>query len=197
VRLLILNGADHADTALQRFVDREQAELERAGMDVTRFDLADERLAFCQGCFDCWVRTPGICSIDDGAREILEAYIKSDVVLMVTPIAFGGYGEHLKKALDRSIGLVSPFFTKIDGETHHKKRYDHYPAVVAVGSLREPDPEEAEIFRDLVARNAINSHTPAHAAEVVERGLEDDCHTLAIIRRMANEHGGAAWLTST
>jgi hypothetical protein len=67
------------------------------------------------------------------------------------------------------IGIGSPFFAIVDGETHHKQRYDRYPALAAIGFLSEPDEEQSEIFRQLVARNATNLHAPAHLAEVVVR----------------------------
>lgn len=49
------------------------------------------------------------------------------------PAARSRPGPGPKKGLDRLIGLVSPFFTKIAGETHHRPRYDRYPALLAVG----------------------------------------------------------------
>ena len=75
----------------------------------------------------------------------------------------------MKKALDRSIGIVSPFFTRIAGEVHHKKRYARYPSLLAVGVFAEDDPEERRIFSTLVARNALNFHAPSHAAGFVPR----------------------------
>jgi multimeric flavodoxin WrbA len=172
VRVLILNGASHGDPRIREFVESEQASLEREGFDVTRHDLADEGIAFCQGCFDCWVKTPGVCKTHDDANSISAAYAASDVVLLVSPILFGGYGPELKKALDRSIGLVSPFFEKVNGETHHMKRYARYPAILTVGFLRTTDAEQAEIFRALAARHALNFRAPAFACEIVEPGVE-------------------------
>jgi hypothetical protein len=38
------------------------AQLHRAGdSDARFFELAATKLAYCQGEFDCWVKTPGIC----------------------------------------------------------------------------------------------------------------------------------------
>ena len=165
MNVLMLNGCDPANG----WGSAEQARWEQVGAKVVRHDLAGEKVAFCQGCFECWVKTPGVCKTGDVARRIAEEYVKSDVVVMVTPISFGGYGSNLKKVVDRMIGLVSPFFALIDGETHHKPRYDRYPALAAIGFLSEPDAEQAEIFRRLVACNATNMHAPAHLAQVALR----------------------------
>ncbi len=43
-----------------------EEELRCAGQTDTRtFDLAAMRLAYCQGEFDCWTRTPGQCRAHD------------------------------------------------------------------------------------------------------------------------------------
>ena len=32
----------------------------------------------CIGCNNCWLKTPGICSLKDGYEEILKGYLKYD-----------------------------------------------------------------------------------------------------------------------
>jgi len=93
--------------------------------------------------------------------------IQSHLVVYLTPITFGGYSSDLKKVLDRSIGLISPFFTRINGEVHHRKRYAQAPKLLGVGIAHEPVGEGARIFKALIERNAINMHNEAHAACVV------------------------------
>ena len=93
--------------------------------------------------------------------------VQSDCLLYLTPVAFGGYSSALKKAVDRFIPLVIPFFTQIQGETHHPPRYEHYPRMAAVGILEAPDEESERVFSTLVSRNAINFHSPAYAAGFV------------------------------
>ena len=95
------------------------------------------------------------------------AMLASDLVLYLTPLTFGGYSFELKKALDHSICLVSPFFTRIGGEVHHLARYNRYPAILGVGvNATHQDAQEA-IFARLIERNAINLHAPAHGAVAV------------------------------
>jgi len=124
---------------------------------------------------------PGGCLIDDAAREVSRKMIGSDLVVYVTPITFGGYSSELKKALDRSIGLISPFFTRINGEVHHRKRYAQAPKLLGVGIVHEPDEESERIFKTLIGRNAINMHNPAHAACVVYEDQSD--HEIQAITR--------------
>ncbi len=57
--------------------------------------------------------------------------------------------------------MLLPFFTKIDGEVHHKARYKHLPSLIGIGILPGPEEESEQIFAKLVERNAINIHSPS------------------------------------
>ena len=88
--------------------------------------------------------------------------IQSDMVFLLTPVAFGMYSSGIKRALDRfPCPILLPFFKNINGEIHHAKRYDKYPALIAVGVLPNPDEESENTFKTLVVRNGINLHTTA------------------------------------
>ena len=98
--------------------------------------------------------------------------INSDLMVLIGHVTFGGYSSDLKKAVDRFIPLILPFFTKIHGEVHHKPRYDRYPIWVNIGVLADADDGCQDTFRKLCERNAINFFSPTHATGFV--GLDDD-----------------------
>jgi len=173
VKALVLNGVGKNVQHLGRIGEIVVRELRSLQWEVHDLVLRDIEIAPCMGCFGCWVQTPGVCLIDDDAREVTRKIIGSDLVVYVTPITFGGYSSDLKKALDRSIGLISPFFTRINGEVHHEKRYNHAPKLLGVGIVHEPDEESERIFKTLIGRNAINMHNPVHAACVVHESQSD------------------------
>jgi hypothetical protein len=167
MKAVILNGARPTDAISAQVNALLLQELARIGWDVQPFTLRDAKIAYCQGDFECWVKTPGICKADDDSREIARAVINGDVAIFLTPITFGGYSSELKRALDKMICLISPFFKTINGEVHHHKRYDRYPRLLALGTQPQPDAESEEIFATLVNRNAINMHSPTHTASVI------------------------------
>ena len=170
-RALVLNGALPGDEALAPVENALLKLLRETGTRVRGFQLRDIPLAHCQGCFECWTTSPGLCKTEgDAGREIAAAMIQSDLVVILTPITFGGYSSEIKKAMDRSICMVSPFFRRVDGEVHHKLRYRRYPALAAVGVLHEPDEEQERIFGTLVERNALNFASPATAVCVLPAG---------------------------
>jgi hypothetical protein len=170
MRAFLMNGGrgdGGRDDGLAAVEQSLHQALQAHGYDVDRALLWEVPIAYCRGCFECWTRTPGVCRTDDDARDIARRFMQSDLVVLLTPVTFGGYSSHLKKALDRAIGILSPFFFRVDGETHHRRRYRRYPALLGVGVLPAPDLEDESIFRDLVRRNAINLRVPAHAAAVL------------------------------
>ncbi len=170
-RALVLNGALPGDETLVPVEEALLALLRETGATVRDFQLRDIPLAYCQGCFECWIKTPGLCKTDgDAGREITGAMMGSDLMVLLTPVTFGGYSSEIKKAMDRSICIVSPFFRRIDGEVHHRRRYRRYPAIAGVGVLREPDEEQERIFRTLVERNALNFDSPVTAVCVLPAG---------------------------
>jgi len=154
---LILNGGGNG-APFDAIADRAAAWARAQGSEVTALDLSALEIAPCLGCFSCWTKTPGVCVTRDAMDGILAGLAAADTLIWVTPIRFGGYGYHLKKALDRSIPVLLPFFIKIGGEIHHPMRYGTAWRLVALGTLPAPDAKIERIYHALVARNAINMH---------------------------------------
>jgi len=119
------------------------------------------------------VQKPGVCVFEDDGQKLAPAVIASDLTVFFAPVTFGGYSADLKKGLDRLIGLISPFFMTIAGEIHHRPRYDKYPALMGVGVQEKPDRDSGEIFSTLVQRNALNFHSPGHAALLIPVGQDE------------------------
>jgi len=167
-RVCLLDGGRADGNGGGSIADALERSFSMRGWSKITYRLGALDVAPCLGCFGCWVKTPGICIIDDVGREIARSAIQSDLVVLVTPIAFGGYSSTLKKAVDRLIPLILPYFRLIGGEVHHVKRYASYPRLLGVGQLSEPNQEQARIFRTVLERNAINMHAPKHVACVLD-----------------------------
>jgi multimeric flavodoxin WrbA len=173
MKALLLDGRLDNDFDGIRSLIIEQ--LEKSGFSVESIALREFEVAACQGCFDCWVTSPGECKTDDYGREITKKIIESDLVIHFTPITFGGYSSELKKALDRFIPTLLPFFTTRNGETHHTYRYDKRSSIIAVGVLNSPDEEKESLFKQLVARNSLNMGAPVHEPIIyIENQSKDD-----------------------
>ena len=185
MKATLLNGALAGDDFVDAVAAALQDTLQATGWSVTPWTLRAEKIAYCLGCFECWTKTPGLCrtpapapsrrrgtGVDDAGRDVAASIIAGDLTIYLTPVTFGGYSSELKKAVDRSICLISPFFTRIDGEVHHQARYDRYPSLLGIGVLPAPHPAQEQIFATLVGRNAINMHAPKHSSRVLYRSQE-------------------------
>ena len=166
MKVLLLDGSSNADSFSKQLCNMFVNELKEHGNEVNLVNLSDVKIAGCTGCFGCWVKTPGACVINDAGRDLAKSFIQSDLVISISPITFGGYSYELKKAMDRLIPVISPFFKRINGEIHHRARYKCYPNAISVGTLAENKPELIETFQNLVIRNAINMHNKVHLSRV-------------------------------
>lgn len=168
--IVILDGCAASHPASQQL---RQLVAGRA-LSVSHFALAGINLAPCTGDFDCWTRTPGICRTRDAAQEIACAMRNARLVIFLSPVVFGGYSADLKKAVDRLIGLVHPFFTKRDGLTRHRPRYRDYPPMLFLGLSDRSDDATSTTFREYAGGNAINLLASRYVCRIVSPQA-DDC----------------------
>ena len=172
-KAVLLDGSHANDSTGERVRTALVAQLQSDGWDVEHVVLREKKIGNCAGDFFCWVRTPGTCILDDDNRAIAAAVIGSELAVYLTPVTFGGYSSALKRLVDHQIQNISPFFAKVEGETHHQKRYETYPDFLAVGWMDAPDAQAEAVFRHLVRRNTINFCAERSASGVVLAGQTD------------------------
>jgi multimeric flavodoxin WrbA len=160
-KICILNGSRSDNgQALDKYLERLEGILESRKYEVTRLVLRDMDIRYCHGCWDCWVKTPGECVIKDDSSRVLQAIIDSDFVLTASPVVMGFTSSVLKRAKDRFIPLIHPYFAIVQGEFHHRQRYEKYPLLGLILEMTPgSDEEDIEIISDIYARNALNLQT--------------------------------------
>jgi len=109
---LILHDLD-AEAALDLFKDTNNAQ----------FFCANKKMAPCHGWYSCWLQTPGSCIMHDGTESLGKQIAFSDEFIIISKNLYGGFSAEVKKALDRSISSVLPFFCVRNNELHHQPRY--------------------------------------------------------------------------
>ena len=125
-------------------------------------------LQYCIGCWSCWWKTPGLCTHKDNADEIFRSVLNSDFFIFASPIIAGFTSAELKKITDRLIILLHPYIQLINGEFHHRKRYEKYPKFgVIVEKEPETDNEDLQIITDIYDRLAINFHSQKKYLKVI------------------------------
>lgn len=171
---LILNGMNKDDFLIPKIGKIISDGFKKRNITGETINLREKDIKACLGCFKCWIQTPGECIINDFARDVNQKMINSDYLIYLSPIVYGGYSAELKKAIDRSISLISPFFRVYHNEIHHEPRYDKYPKLIVIGTLPEPDIHQESIFTDLVERNILNNLAPEHISRVIHNSDEDE-----------------------
>ncbi len=167
MKALVLDGSLSGDETLAMPREILTAELGYRGWEVEVALLRDLQIADCSGCYSCWIATPGICRVNDAGRDLARKAAVCDLLIFLTPVTFGGYSSELKKAVDRLIPNILPFFEKVGGEIHHSKRYESIPGLVVIGMTASTDEERDATFRKVVERNATNFRSPAHAVGIL------------------------------
>jgi len=168
MRTVIFDGSKTDDLTIKAIEKTLLDQLTGAGWEVEPIKLRSTQIANCIGCFGCWVKTPGTCVINDAGRETTRKYIQSDLAVWLTPVTFGGYSSELKKALDRIIPILLPYFQSYHGQIHHKLRYEKYPKLLVIG-VQEPGVNYEESFTALAERNSLNFRPPAFAVSIFQR----------------------------
>jgi multimeric flavodoxin WrbA len=126
MRILVLNGSPKkkSDTfrmteAFLRGMDKEQENV----IDV--INVIEKNIAPCKGCFGCWQKKDGHCVIQDDQNEILDLYVKADVIIWSFPLYCYSMPSHLKAVLDRTIPLVKKgMVEESNGTIHHEALVD-------------------------------------------------------------------------
>ncbi|WP_300162786.1 NAD(P)H-dependent oxidoreductase [Solidesulfovibrio sp.] len=143
-------------------------EAARRGLSLDVVPCAGGGAAPCLGCFGCWIRTPGTCVIDDAVRDVTAKLAGTEVVVLLSPVVFGGYGGELKTVVERGVlPTLLPHFQRLEGRTRHFARYEKTPDVLAVGLLPREDAQMRQVFSGIVARNAANMLSKRQASTIV------------------------------
>jgi len=155
-KITIINGC--SDGTHSVFEENLTTEIEKhkATLSVEIFKLRDMNIGYCTGCWSCWVKTPGLCSIKDDMPQILRSVEASDRTVFLSPVSMDFVTAQTKKICDRLIPLVHPYIKVYGGECHHVSRYDSYPELGLLLLDPDKDEERFDVIRNIFERLSIN-----------------------------------------
>ena len=116
----------------------------------------DGSIRHCIGCFGCWVKTPGKCVLKDGYENMGRLLSRCDELVIISRCAYGSYSPFVRNVLDRCIPYILPYFTKINGETHHQRRYDSAFRMTVHFYGEDITEAERETAKALAQANGVN-----------------------------------------
>lgn len=145
---------------------------------------APDKAAPCQGCFKCWTKNAGYCVYADSLQHCGALAGKSETIVVVSRLCYGGYSVPVKRFFDRGISDSSPFLTFRKGKTYHINRYRTRRKLIVYfyGACSEPERETA---REYVARHADNMDADSY--EVIFAESAEHVKRLTLTNLLSNE----------
>lgn len=165
---LIINGI--MDSSFSEF----ETQLEQVThTDSKYFKLRDMTINYCQGCWDCWIKTPGKCVLKDDYEQILSKVPSADLVTIITPIVAGYESSLVKTFSDRMIPVAHPYIEMYKGEQHHRQRYGKNPNYKLIILEDEFTIEEDIIaIKELYERMMLNFRAELIEVVTIKKGAD-------------------------
>jgi len=170
MKAYILSDKDYKSGMYNHLYDLVTSNLIEKDFQTEHREIGRDELSFCKGCFGCWIKQPGECTIKDSMSEINNKFINSDVVVFLSPVIFGQFSANIKSAVDRWLPNILPFFmTRPDGSTMHPPRYLTYPKQIIIGFGEAVSKEDTQLFVDITKKHRRNIEV------LVFNGCDSDC----------------------
>jgi len=128
-----------------------------SSQDSYLYDLAQQPVKDCTGCWSCWWRTPGRC-IHKDLNEFYKEYLKADKVTIFSKLSLGFVSGNLKTLFDRLIPMALPYIEYSTGESMHLPRYDKYPEIEVYYEGEFVNQDEELLYKDYLARVFYQFH---------------------------------------
>ena len=115
---LVLNTLESGDCSEQikaLFADKNE--------EIEIINTANLKIMHCMGCNNCWLKTPGVCSIKDDYEIILKKLVAAENLWVVADTKFGFIDYRGKRVLDRIVPMLNMYIEIRDGWERHQLRY--------------------------------------------------------------------------
>jgi len=152
-----------------KVIIHDLSELDFSSLGITGNDLevinANDTFAPCTGCFSCWLKTPGVCRINDGLKNFGALSGNCEEMVIISRNYYGGYSAAVKRILDRGVPSSLPFFTYRSGKMRHRTRYNVKKKNLTVflyGDFLEVEEEAAKLMVEANRSNKAFKEATLH-----------------------------------
>jgi multimeric flavodoxin WrbA len=178
MKILIMNGSK-SGSAIESRVSEIMSSVSEKGHSVKELLLRYMNYSPCRGCFNCWVKTPGLCVFKDDGDLLCREFLSSDIVILASPLIMGYPSALTKNALDRIIPLIHPYLEDVGGEVHHMKRYKKYPSLaLLLEKSGDTDDEDIEIIKEIFERAALNLRSSLKFLRLTDSSVEETANEI-------------------
>lgn len=107
-KIIVFSGSPRKDGCTSRLIEEAVKGARSKGAEVRIYDLNDEGIRGCQGCFYC--RSHEGCSTEDYLQPMYEDLKNADGIILGSPIYFGQITGQAKQWLDRMFPMTDAAF---------------------------------------------------------------------------------------
>lgn len=119
-----------------------------------------KNIHWCQGCYTCWNKTPGVCVFTDDMPELLDKVKGCDIIVYATPLYNSNVTALLKAFQERLLPLLDPHLAKSGGIYQHPQRYPAKRRMVLVSTCGFPEVSHFDTLRQFFRRVERSDGTP-------------------------------------
>ena len=119
------------------------------GIEADYIPLENVDVKPCVNCGGCSNKTYGRCVVRDDGDWIYPKVVRSDALVFVCPVVFGGYSFKLKRVLDKFGLFMDRRYFVVNGELAKGGLQDRTFKCFAVGISERDDAAENAAFKQL------------------------------------------------
>lgn len=181
MKILGIEGGPRKDGNTEKLVRRVLAGAEEAGCETEFIKLAELTINYCLGCGSC--RATGVCVMEDGMDQVVEAIQQCDIVVLGSPIYAWQVSGTTKVFMDRLCRLLTP---------KYESRLNGPKKIAFAYTQGNPDPNLFKPYFDYQEKlYAFLGFTLAGRVQAVGTRTTEDIlsqsETLANARRLGRE----------
>ena len=109
----------------------------------------------CNGCLDCWWKTPGVCTHKDTLSRISSLLQQCDELIIVSCCLYGSFSCFVQKVLERMMPYFMPEYETEEGRMVHKCRGNREIRISAYFYGGQLDEAERMSAQSIVRRLAL------------------------------------------
>lgn len=113
MKIVAINGSPKGrDSNTNVMIEALLLGLQSPTSEIFNIYLSEKTIKYCNGCYTCWSKTPGICVINDDMKELISLIDNTDILIFGTPLYFNNVSGTFKVFFDR--------LTAAGGDPHKK-----------------------------------------------------------------------------
>ncbi len=167
-----------SDDTRQEAGERLEQKLRERRIETELIAITDLHVDPCYSCGGCTNKTYGQCIHRDDADIILPKLMRTDVLVMVTPVKWGSYSFKTKRIFDKCAVIGDRHYYCKNGELV-KGKIGRVHTFVAIGVKEQWVDEEKRAFKNLVEENIKIMNIRGRVYLVDDSNISDCLETVA------------------